>query len=54
MKGEGGWEIGLPFVRSVAEQHAGSIAVECRHGYTTFIFDTPIDPRPILMARSRG
>ncbi|WP_165390946.1 sensor histidine kinase [Pseudoduganella lutea] len=53
MKGEGGWQIGLPFVRSVAEQHAGSIAVECRHGATTFIFDSPIDPRPILMARMR-
>ncbi|MFB9289468.1 sensor histidine kinase [Pseudoduganella plicata] len=53
MKGEGGWEIGLPFVRSVAEQHAGSIAVECRHGYTTFILDTPVDPRPILTARMR-
>ena len=50
-KGEGGWEIGLPFVRSVAEQHAGSIAVECRNGYTTFILDTPLDPRPILTAR---
>ncbi|GGX94573.1 hypothetical protein GJV26_26160 [Massilia dura] len=50
-KGEGGWEIGLPFVRSVAEQHAGSIAVECRNGRTTFILDTPLDPRPILAAR---
>lgn len=50
-KGEGGWEIGLPFVRSVAEQHAGSIAVECRNGHTTFILDMPLDPRPVLAAR---
>ncbi|WP_338761273.1 HAMP domain-containing sensor histidine kinase [Massilia sp. METH4] len=53
LKGEGAWEIGLPFARSIAEQHAGSIAVECRHGYTTFILDVPIDPRPILMLRMR-
>lgn len=53
-KGESGWQIGLPFVRSVAEQHAGSIAVECRHGFTMFILDTPVDPRAILAARAAG
>ncbi|WBS00618.1 sensor histidine kinase [Pseudoduganella sp. SL102] len=48
---ERGWGIGLPFVRSVAERHCGSITVECRDGQTTFTLDFPIDPRPFLPAR---
>jgi signal transduction histidine kinase len=48
---ERGWGIGLPFVRSVAERHCGSITVECRDGLTTFILDLPLDPRPFLPDR---
>lgn len=48
-----GWGIGLPYVRSVAEQHAGSISVESGDSQTRFILDMPIDPRPVLAARSQ-
>lgn len=51
LKGERGWGIGLPFVRSVAERHCGSITVECSDGVTAFILDLPVDPRPLLPAR---
>ncbi|HEX8873940.1 MAG TPA: HAMP domain-containing sensor histidine kinase [Nitrosospira sp.] len=42
-----GWGIGLPYVRSVAESHGGSIAVDSvvERG-TTFIIDIPLDSRP--------
>jgi signal transduction histidine kinase len=42
-----GWGIGLPYVRSVAESHGGSVTVdsEARRG-TTFIIDMPADARP--------
>lgn len=46
-----GWGIGLPYVRSVAEQHGGSVSVKCTDVKTTFILDIPIDPRPILKAK---
>jgi signal transduction histidine kinase len=41
-----GWGIGLPYVRSVAESHGGSIAVRSSmdHG-TTFTIDIPLDCR---------
>lgn len=48
--GPAGWGIGLPYVRSVAERHAGSIAVESGDDATRFTLDIPIDPRPILAA----
>lgn len=49
-EGEGnmaqGWGIGLPFVRSVAEGHGGSVAVDSSvAGGTTFIIDIPQDAR---------
>lgn len=42
-----GWGIGLPYVRSVAESHGGSVAVDssARRG-TTFMIDIPLDSRP--------
>ncbi|EEF25579.1 two component sensor histidine kinase, putative [Ricinus communis] len=46
-----GWGIGLPFVRSVAESHGGSVAVDSGEGRgTTFIIDIPLDCRPLLDA----
>jgi signal transduction histidine kinase len=44
-----GWGIGLPYVRAVAESHAGSIAVDstAERG-TTFTIDVPADCRPYL------
>lgn len=46
-EGKPSWGIGLPFVRSVAESHGGSIDVESseEHG-TTFVVDIPLDARP--------
>lgn len=44
-----GWGLGLPFVRSVAESHGGSIVNDSSvGGGTTFIIDIPIDARPFL------
>lgn len=41
-----GWGIGLPYVRSVAEAHGGSVAVDSSAATgTTFIFDIPVDCR---------
>jgi signal transduction histidine kinase len=42
-----GWGIGLPYVRSVAESHGGSIDVDsvAERG-TTFSIDMPLDSRP--------
>jgi signal transduction histidine kinase len=42
-----GWGIGLPYVRSVAESHGGSIAVDSgAYRGTTFMIDIPADARP--------
>lgn len=42
-----GWGIGLPYVRSVAESHGGSVGVDSSlpRG-TTFTIDIPLDARP--------
>jgi signal transduction histidine kinase len=42
-----GWGIGLPYVRSVAESHGGSVGVDssAERG-TTFVIDIPLDARP--------
>ncbi|HEY8609211.1 MAG TPA: HAMP domain-containing sensor histidine kinase [Noviherbaspirillum sp.] len=41
-----GWGIGLPFVRSVAESHGGSIGVDSADERgTTFAIDIPLDAR---------
>jgi signal transduction histidine kinase len=51
-EGEGdqaGWGIGLPFVRSVAEGHGGSITVDSSAAAgTTFTIDVPTDCRPYV------
>lgn len=48
---ERGWGLGLPFVRSVAESHGGSIVSNSSEDTgTTFIIDIPIDARPFLNA----
>jgi signal transduction histidine kinase len=42
-----GWGIGLPYVRSVAESHGGSVAVDSSpYRGTTFTIDIPVDARP--------
>jgi signal transduction histidine kinase len=42
-----GWGIGLPYVRSVAESHGGSVTVDSGIGRgTTFMIDIPMDSRP--------
>lgn len=44
---KGGWGIGLPFVKQVAESHGGSVAVDSSHETgTTFLIDVPVDCRP--------
>lgn len=44
-----GWGIGLPFVRSAAESHGGSVVVDSSaETGTTFIIDIPIDCRPYV------
>jgi signal transduction histidine kinase len=46
-----GWGIGLPYVRSVAESHGGSIGVDSAPGRgTTFTIDIPLDMRAFLDA----
>ena len=46
---EQGWGLGLPFVRSVAESHGGSIVTDSSETTgTTFIIDIPTDARPFL------
>lgn len=46
-----GWGIGLPYVRSVAESHGGSIGVDSSSELgTTFIIDLPVDARPFQNA----
>lgn len=42
-----GWGIGLPYARSVAESHGGSIEVDsARQRGTTFLISMPADARP--------
>jgi signal transduction histidine kinase len=42
-----GWGIGLPYVRSVAESHGGSVGIDssAERG-TAFLIDIPLDARP--------
>jgi nitrogen-specific signal transduction histidine kinase len=41
--------MGLPFVKSVAESHGGSVAVDSSAATgTTFIIDIPVDCRPFV------
>lgn len=48
---KGGWGIGLPYVRAVAESHGGSVGVDSAHGRgTTFVIDIPVDCRPYCNA----
>jgi signal transduction histidine kinase len=49
-----GWGIGLPFVRSVAESHGGSVAVDSSpETGTTFLIDVPIDCRQLTPPKDR-
>jgi signal transduction histidine kinase len=42
-----GWGIGLPYVRSVAESHGGSVGADSAAGRgTTFMINIPVDARP--------
>lgn len=42
-----GWGIGLPFVKSIAESHGGTVAVDSSAMTgTTFLIDIPVDCRP--------
>jgi signal transduction histidine kinase len=51
----GGWGRGLPYVRSVAESHGGSVAVDSESGRgTTLVIDIPSDARPYQNARTLG
>ncbi|MYN24821.1 sensor histidine kinase [Duganella levis] len=44
-----GWGIGLPFVKSVAQCHGGSVAVDSSGAAgTTFLIDVPLDCRPFV------
>jgi signal transduction histidine kinase len=46
-----GWGIGLPYARSVAESHGGSIGVDSTDlRGTTFMIDIPVDSRPFQNA----
>lgn len=50
-----GWGIGLPYVRSVAESHGGSVSVDSGPGRgTTFLIDMPVDARPFQDASTFG
>ena len=50
-----GWGIGLPYVRSVAESHGGSVAVDSAVSRgTTFVLDIPLDARPLQSALTLG
>jgi signal transduction histidine kinase len=50
-----GWGIGLPYVRSVAESHGGSVAVDSAVSRgTTFVIDIPLDARPLQSALTLG
>lgn len=43
-----GWGIGLPYVRSVAERHGGTISVRCENDKVRFVLDIPLDPQAVL------
>ncbi len=44
----GGWGIGLPYVRAVAESHGGGVGVDSSEERgTVFLIDVPIDARPV-------
>lgn len=50
-----GWGIGLPYVRSVAESHGGSVGVDSAAGRgTCFLIDIPLDARPYQSAPTLG
>jgi signal transduction histidine kinase len=52
---EQGWGIGLPYVRTVAESHGGSIGADSsRERGTTFILDVPVDARPFQNSPTLG
>jgi signal transduction histidine kinase len=42
-RGITGWGIGLPYVRTVAEQHGGSVTVDSNASSTTFLLAVPLD-----------
>jgi len=42
-RGIAGWGIGLPYVRTVAEQHGGSVTVESKGSNTRFLLALPLD-----------
>jgi signal transduction histidine kinase len=44
------WGVGLAYVRSVAERHGGSIVVASNDRETSFVFDIPRDPEPLMPA----
>jgi signal transduction histidine kinase len=53
--GKQGWGVGLPFARSVAESHGGSIDVDsATERGTTFSIDIPVDARPFQNAPTLG
>jgi len=53
--GKQGWGLGLPYVRSVAESHGGSINVDSSEARgTTFMIDIPLDARPFQDAPEPG
>lgn len=44
-----GWGLGLPYVRSVAEGHGGTVTVDSSAALgTTFLIDIPVDCRPFV------
>ncbi|MYM37462.1 sensor histidine kinase [Duganella sp. FT94W] len=50
IRDKNGWGIGLPFVKSVAESHGGSVAVDSSAASgTTFLIDIPVDCRPFVV-----
>ncbi|MFS0756111.1 HAMP domain-containing sensor histidine kinase [Noviherbaspirillum sp. 1P10PC] len=52
---ERGWGIGLPYVRSVAESHGGSVQLDSAIGRgTTLSIDIPVDARPFQDAPTLG
>ncbi|GAB3374711.1 sensor histidine kinase [Massilia agri] len=45
--GGGGWGVGLPYVRRVAEAHGGSVLMSSsQEDGTVFVIDIPLDARP--------